>query len=282
MQTGSARYLSAILLVIHSRTHIYGLDFSGAQNAGRHIWMARGVLRDASLHILDCQSAEMLFGSSSRETVMSHLRDMIATSGAALWGCDFPFSLHHTQLHAANWLDFALQLESRFPTAESFYAALGGKGNELRRQCDLDAGTPMPATNLRLYRQTYYGIRDILALLVANGKATVTPMQAPQADTPILIEICPAITLKRLSLRLTRYKEGNDEGYKRRLQIVEGLDANGVTFASAELRQRVIGNGRGDALDSVIAAFTAARALLSGVLEQEVAGIYRLEGVIYG
>lgn len=282
MQTGSASYLSAILILMLSRRHIYGLDFSGAQNAGKHIWIARGELRDEKLLITDCTSAETRFGTSSRETVMAQLHGLITQSGAALWGCDFPFSLHQTQLQADNWLDFALGFGTRYPTSEAFYAALGGKGNELRRQCDLDAGTPMPATNLRLYRQTYYGIRDILAPLVANGQATVTPMQLPIADTPILLEICPAVTLKRLSLRLPRYKEAKDEGYKRRLRIIEGLEANEVTFASTELRQRVIDNGRGDALDSVIATFAAARALLSGALEQDVADIYRLEGTVYG
>lgn len=263
------------------RAHIYGLDFSGAQNAASHIWIARGVLHDRTLHILDCQSAQMLFGKLRRDATLAALREMFARSGDALWGCDFPFSLHRSQLHADNWLDFALHFGERFATSEAFYAALGGKGNELRRQTDHDTGTPMPATNLRLYRQTYYGIRDLLAPLAAQEQAKVYPMQAAEARKPLLIEVCPAITLRRLGLRLPRYKENNVASWEQRAQILAGIEAQGISFASDDLRQRILANARGDALDSVIATLAAAEAQQGGALEADGSHIYRLEGMVF-
>ena len=37
--------------------HIYGIDFSGAQDAGKKIWIAEGVVKGDSLLIEDCFKA---------------------------------------------------------------------------------------------------------------------------------------------------------------------------------------------------------------------------------
>jgi len=36
---------------MHPPQHIYGIDFSGAQDAGKKIWIAEGVVKDDSLLI---------------------------------------------------------------------------------------------------------------------------------------------------------------------------------------------------------------------------------------
>ena len=39
---------------MHPPQHIYGIDFSGAQDAGKKIWIAEGVVKTDSLLIEDC------------------------------------------------------------------------------------------------------------------------------------------------------------------------------------------------------------------------------------
>ncbi len=47
-----------------------------------------------------------------------------------------------------------------------------------------------------LFRQTYYGVLDLLKPLVRTKKASILPMQEAMPGLPRLIEICPASTLK--------------------------------------------------------------------------------------
>ena len=45
---------------MHPPQHIYGIDFSGAQDAGKKIWIAEGVVKTDSLLIEDCFRARDL------------------------------------------------------------------------------------------------------------------------------------------------------------------------------------------------------------------------------
>ena len=45
---------------MHPPHHIYGIDFSGAQDAGNKIWIAEGVVKVDSLFIEDCYRARDL------------------------------------------------------------------------------------------------------------------------------------------------------------------------------------------------------------------------------
>ncbi|MDX2138942.1 MAG: DUF429 domain-containing protein [Chloroflexota bacterium] len=262
---------------------VYGVDFSGAANAGKHIWIANGVVTDNVLTIKQCFPASALPNSSNdRQQAITALRTHIANSTHALFGLDFPFSLHQSQLHSNTWTDFALAFAQRYPTADAFRAACGGRGNELRRQTDLDTGTPFAAGNLRMYRQTYYGIRDLLAPLVRSQTAVIFPMQPPEGNKPVVIEVCPAVTLRRLQARLPNYKEHGAESIATRQRIMAALEGAGVTFVDTALRARVLDNARGDALDSVIAAYGAAATFCNGAFQTQPSLLELLEGKVYG
>jgi len=45
---------------MHPPQHIYGIDFSGAQDAGKKIWIAEGIVKAESFLIEDCFSARDL------------------------------------------------------------------------------------------------------------------------------------------------------------------------------------------------------------------------------
>ncbi len=162
---------------------------------------------------MDCYPAEAIANSGrARQIALNALSSLIVEREDTIFGLDFPFSLPHTQLDAPSWLDFARSFGARYANAEAFYARHGGKGNEQRRMTDAHAKPPFAAANLRMYRQTYYGIRDLLAPLALTGQACILPMMSAETGKPWLIETCPAVILRGFDLRLPRYKERSHDG----------------------------------------------------------------------
>jgi len=172
---------------------------------------------------------------------------------------DFPFTLPASLLGDQTWEQFILSFGDRFSNPERFRAwcrRLTG-GRERKRRTEERARVPFAAYNLRLYRQTFYGIRDILAPLVREEKAWVPPMQFPDLDRPWLMETCPASALKRLNL-YRRYKGKEAEHRQHREQILSKLlSRKDVELADPSLQGIFLENTGGDALDSLIAAIIA-------------------------
>jgi hypothetical protein len=266
---------------MHIQT-IHGVDFSGAADAGRRIWIADGTLAGAVLTIAACRPAEALPGGGhARTEALAGLCAYITRHNRGLFGLDFPFSLPAEQIDAPDWLAFARQFADRYPDADSLRRAHGGQGRELRRRTDRAMKTPFAAANLRMYRQTYYGIRDLLTPLALAESARILPMQAHSDGLPSLIEVCPAVVLRRLGLRLPHYKARGEHGLHQRAHILHTISRLGVTLADGSLSERLLHNSGGDALDSVLAAFGTAQAFRAGALAQAVDPTDALEGRVY-
>ena len=146
---------------------------------------------------------------------------------------------------------------------------------------------PWCAYNRRIYKQTYYGIRDVLAPLVKEKVVSVLPIQSVAFDKPWLLEVCPASTLKRMKL-YRPYKGTNKDikdidKKKNRKYILGKIENTGlIKIRSSALRATIIDNPGGDALDSVIAALATFRALLN-LARSSVPKTtpYMLEGYVY-
>lgn len=269
-----------------ARHCVFGIDFSGAADAGKNIWIAAGADEDGVLHIHKCFRAEALPNSGrERDRCLAALRELVAAEKTAAFGFDFPFGLPQELVpEADDWETFALAFPARYLDAEALRRecrrAAGGR--ELRRRTDSESKTPFSPYNLRLHRQTYYGIRDLLHPLVRDGLVSVLPMQHPAPDRPWVLEICPASTVKREGLP-TSYK-GKADGSKRAAReiVLRTLEGTGGLFIdSTTVRALVLDDPGGDALDSVIAAYAVMRAL------RDTAGLapedhdYRIEGYVY-
>jgi len=264
---------------------IFGVDFSGAESAGRAIWLAAGRIEPGGLlRIEDCQPAACLPGSGvARGDCLPALVRFIARQRNAVFGLDFPFSLPASLAGQASWEDFALALTVRYPTAELFRracrAAAGGR--ELKRDTDRASRVPFGAYNLRLYRQTYFGIGHLLAPLLRRRAACVLPIQPPIDGKPWLFEICPASTLKASGL-YTSYK-GRGPSYRAaRRRILDELVARGAVAPPAPaVEDRILADSGGDALDSVIAAVAARQAAERPRPEHRPTPLERIEGRVY-
>jgi hypothetical protein len=240
-------------------SRVAGIDFSGAADAGRKIWVAEGRVIRGKLHVEACDAAADRFQcapgpQSSCAALVAFLCDL----GPIIVGCDFPFSLPAAMIQERDWTAFARAFAERFPTAQVLHEETHRRWGELRRACDKAARTPFAPVNWRLYRQTYHGLRDVLAPLVAQGKACVVPVQSPRVGVPWLLECCPASALKVLGL-YAPYKGTAAQHARQRRAIVRGLLAHGIAPFNPRVRRIIESQPGGDALDSVVAAWIAYR-----------------------
>lgn len=262
-------------------TRILGVDFSGASDAGRKIWVAEGCHTDTgALQLLRCVPAMDLPGGGLRpELAVPALARHVAALADARVGCDFPFSLPRDLVTARTWRSFALRYAAEFADAESFRAIMRSRHNaiEHKRQTDRIAGTPFNSYNLRLYRQTWWGITGVVSPLVRAGRAIVRPQQKLRTGRPSLIEVCAACTLKSIDL-YPAYKGKEPAHRKARQRILDYLiDRGALSAPSRRMRTLLLDNEGGDALDAVIGAVATARADLA----TEPDAFQRLEGRVY-
>lgn len=267
---------------------VLGLDFSGARDAGRKIWIAEGTGLAEGVRILRCFPAAALPGATEAlEPALTALSAWLAQQPHRAVGCDFPFSLPPAFMAPGDWLAFVTDFSRRFPSPEAFRQhchAIGPERDE-RRRTDQEAKTPFAASNIRLYRQTYNGIRGILQPLVTRKKVRVPPFQALEPSRMWLLETCPASALKRMGLyrRFSPYKGAGLPARQNRAALLRHLRETGaLETASASLADLLVDQAGGDALDAVLAAMITARVLSQGKIglaHQD--SQYRREGFVF-
>jgi hypothetical protein len=260
----------------------FGIDFSGARLAGKAIWIAEGRLDGRNrVELVDCCPASALPDSGAdRALALAALRRLIAGTPDGIFGCDFPVGLPRAVLEGADWKGFIGGFH-RHEHAEAFRENCRrlAKGKEIRRDTDRIAKTPFCAWNLRLYRQTYHGLADIVAPLHRARLASVISVEPPHPRRAWIAETCPASVLKRLDL-YRPYKGRSPSARSMRRDIIAALIERGHLLSpSRSQRDRLIEDQGGDALDSVIACLAAAEALRQ--LDGPISEIDRIEGKVF-
>lgn len=237
-----------------------GVDFSGATNAGNLIWIASGIYENGGLQILDCRAARDLpDAGSNRDLALGALRQFAGQQKEAVIGLDFPFGLPKSLVEEDSWESFILSFPRKYNSPDHFRKVCleAADGRELKRATDMVSKAPFSPYNLRMFRQTYYGICDLLYPLIKNNEVSVLPMQKSEAGKPRLLEICPASFLKREGINIS-YKGRPEEKYRARLKILEYMEnEKGLRYELTSLRDTILENRGGDALDSLIAAYCA-------------------------
>ncbi len=246
-----------------SLTTVHGVDFSAARDPGRRIFVASGTRRPGgTLSIRAVRSAASLTGGAAdRDAAIAALRAFVAAAGPCVVGIDFPFGLPVETTGGERWTEFARAFGDRYEDAGAFRDSCRKKcrGRERRRAADDEARAPFSPWNLRVYRQTFFGVRDLLAPLVRERRARVVPMQRPLADLPAVVEACPASTLKAAGLYVP-YKGAAPSLARARRRIVNWIEAAARVDLSPGARATNVADPGGDALDSVLAASAASRA----------------------
>jgi hypothetical protein len=275
--------------------HVYGVDFSGARLAGRTTWIAHLVPAAApggasggasggppggppwTLAALD--SLERLAGTAERGPALAHLTRLVRASDRALWAFDFPFGLPLEVLPPRSGWRAHGRLVREFE-GDGYGMGLEcvrrararGGPMHVRRLTDARARAPFDPYHYRIIYQTFYGLRDVAGPLAAAPDTALLPFQYARAGRArrVLVETCPASTLKRLGLPHQRYKQpegGPLTAVRRRTRraILDGLAPHvaldGPGHPAGRLRRRAMRDPGGDALDAVIAALGAAQAV---------------------
>lgn len=141
--------------------------------------------------------------------------------------------------------------------------AHSGPGSEGRhkREIDYRTKTPFAPVNLRMYRQTYQGMTQVLlplGRLPAEERVTVLPWDLKREPNPVgwLGEGCPASFLKKMGWLSQKYKTP-DCGNRQRL--LDQLTGEFRLTVTAGQRRLILGDAAGDALDALILAVNACR-----------------------
>lgn len=231
---------------------VYGIDFSGARDAVRRTWITR--LDDGAVTWVKREGE-----------LCAPLAQFLASAGCVV-GIDAPLSLP-AEMMDGGWEAWTRGFTRSFPNADAFRADCQQRSaNEKKRAVECEAKVPFAAWNLRLYRQTWRVMNELVSPLLWQGRAVVAPQQSPRPGVTTIIEVCPASTLQTLGLRVP-YKGSGPQLRSAREELARAFEAPAM----------VIDDPGGDALDSVIAARVAAEALRANNWHEPVPG----EGRIY-
>ncbi|GAB3685398.1 DUF429 domain-containing protein [Salinarchaeum chitinilyticum] len=272
------------------RRRIYGIDFSGAQDAGRNVWLASATRRQGTLVVEGCfPGAALPDSGTDREDCLPALREFLAGADDAIVGMDVPFGLPVELVDADTWPAFAGAFPNGAEGPTEWAEACRDRAEtldrdrvELKRATDEETGAPFSPYNLRMRSSTYYAISSVLAPLVGADAASVLPMLPPNPGVAWLLEACPAVTLDRLDLDAEGYKDDDEAAEERRAEIVDAL-AEGPATIVPSVRESAIDEPDGDALDAVLAAVGVTMALERGEATSPgtVDARTRIEGKIY-
>lgn len=244
-------------------SRIYGVDFSGAAQAGKNAWVASFSFDRAKRLTLDeLKPLEAHAGTAERGPALAHLVAMIRASTDAVWGIDFPFGLP-IELGWTTWPDQLRAVGEWTGTANAFGLECVRRCQEslgrlhVRRTTDTETKTPFDCYHYRIVHQMFHGMRDVLAPLSGDRKTCVVPFQMERCTDAerFVVEACPSSTLKRWGVPHTRYKQPQgkleDKHRKTRAMILAAVKSR-ATVSPKDVRT-MNANPGGDAFDAVIA-----------------------------
>ncbi|NYT19007.1 MAG: hypothetical protein GKC08_01760, partial [Methanosarcinales archaeon] len=209
------------------KTLIYGIDFSGSKTACKKIWVSRGTIHNQTLHINSCSPISDLMPNDirkDRDNCLAFLKNLISNKPEAIFGLDLSLGFPEVLLNGQSWESSILNFSKSYSSAEDFRIKCRNAMNnkEVKRATEIQKKAPFCVYNLRLYRQTYYGIRYIIEPLLKKKAARIIPMQEPHPDKASVAETCPACTLKRNSIYVP-YKGKNKRELENRRMILSAM-----------------------------------------------------------
>ncbi|MCD2198533.1 DUF429 domain-containing protein [Halobacterium sp. KA-4] len=251
---------------------VYGVDFSGAREAGENIWVSELDVTDDNPTLVRCRPAVEALEShysntptTNREATLDALVSFVESRASeSVAGFDFPFSVPERvargAFDAGTWegvLDGVADCADADAYAEACaeWAREHTDGTYLKRETDAEWGAFSPY-HFFVNAQAYHGMADVLAEI--HDATTVVPFDE-RGSRPVVAEVYPAATLDVLGLYREGYK-GNDPGEQRRRERnLAGLTERAALSVHPTVRERIVEDAEGDALDSLAAAAAAYR-----------------------
>ncbi|AKF85865.1 hypothetical protein MFUL124B02_17775 [Myxococcus fulvus 124B02] len=247
-----------------------GVDWSGAVHAHRKVWAATVEFEAGRARLV---SLLRPFVSGGALAVAEGLGPWLSAQGVDVAGLDFCFSLEASQLQRLGLpVTGPARLGSVVGKAHASAAAFrDAVGPEKKRVTDVKCSAPFAPTNLRMFRQTYWGLRAL-----AGWRGAVPPWSTHPG--PAAVEVLPAEVVRWLGLPKT-YK-GRDFDERRRDILRRVRESTGLVISTSD-QLTLVSDADGDALDALLAALSAASAWASGFSGAPASVVRSGEGWIY-
>ena len=131
--------------------------------------------------------------------------------------------------------------------------------------------------------KTYHGISKVLFPLVRDRSARILPFHKPVDGKSWILEICPASLLRVLHINKIPYKGRNDTQRQNRRRILQEIErVCPIAIKKTEIRNRIVEDRGGDALDSITASMTVFNAIQNeDALIPDDAAHWKIEGHVY-
>jgi hypothetical protein len=259
-------------------TTVLGVDWSGAAKAGTKIWFA--TLEGARRPRLTSLGRPFL-DAPDRDAVYRAFASVLRAQRARVVGLDFCFGIESEQVNrlhrlaglpppvtAPPWA-IAVLIDAHVRSPEDFRDKLAPEKKRVT-----DARAPFAPTNLRMFRQTWLGIRCLGTL---GPRAAIHPWSAGATKrSPLLVEVLPAQMARTLGVN-GGYKGKSVDAMRARARLVDAIRTK-IDVRPNE-RTVMIADREGDAIDAVLAAW-AARLATARALQRPEIPASALEGWI--
>lgn len=221
----------------------HGVDFSGGRRPGAKTWIAT----------LEGDRITLAHGPDHRALV-ARIAATAERGEAHTWLIDAPFGLPLETLREQgvelSWTAAARWLRGFESPREWRRACRTQSRREPRRTTDRAARTPMAPMNLRVFRQTWSLIVNVLLPLSERG-IRIEPVAGPPTSPVTVAEGCPASVLHRRGWPARGYKGAGDPPRDVRRRVEQLLRASGLPL-TPRISAQAIDDEEGDALDALL------------------------------
>lgn len=222
---------------------IHGVDFSGADNGGLH------KIRIASIS----SNGEVVIERADRAMLMKAILASASSQEAHLWRIDAPAGVPIQTLTEHG-------IEIKWKAGAKWSASAGSPRAwrtmlravsrvEPRRSTDSAWRTPMAPMNLRVFKQTWTLMCEVLLPLSEAG-VSIAPMAVTNSNVTVC-EGCPASVLQMLGWPSHGYKGQGEPPKRVRALIARRLVEIGVPLSKKTIQQAT-DDEEGDLLDACI------------------------------
>jgi hypothetical protein len=228
---------------------LHGGDFSGADSGGA-----------AKIRVVDRNMRARgepvhLRGRFDRKTLLRQMLETAREPGEHQWRIDAPFSLPIETLDAFkiphDWMAMARWMANFGSPRGWRHDIRTVHRKEPKRACDRAESTPMAPMNLRVFKQTWTLIAEVLLPLAEAGVHIEPLVHRSPASRMVVYEGCPSSILQRFGWPAKGYKGEGAPPREVRASIVERLPSVGVSM-HASLAREAIDDAEGDLLDAIL------------------------------
>ncbi len=247
---------------------LHGVDLSGADSGGSHkIRVATRVLGRAHQPRGSAKgqrgtgdrvrpsAPEPTVERMDRRGLLERIRASARDGSAHFWRIDAPVGLPLSTIEShglpRDWMAVAEWMESLGGPRPWRAALRSVERTEPRRIADHEARTPMAPMNLRVFKQTWTLVCEVLLPLAREGEVSIEPMRPVRGALVAVGEGCPASVLHRRGWPARAYKGEGVPPQRVREEILRRLRGVGVRTSEA-LQRQAADDTEGDIVDALI------------------------------